>query len=288
MKPINRHLLAPPDYSFIAGEFHRKYFNVPWHVHEEYELMIILNSDGKRYVGDSIEFFFPYDMVLVGRGLPHCWLNEKLSHCKGKDYKVHYLIIQFRHDFMGKEFFHKVELQEILILLQKSLRGLKFNGAIVNRSINFIYEIINANSTNRLIYFIELLQELSVWNDVKVLSSPCFMDIDNAASEKMQVIHNYIIENMKTKISLDIAAQLINMSVSGFCKYFKKQMKKSFITVVNEFRIGYACRLLRETEATIAEICYESGFENYSNFFRQFYKIKGISPEVFRSRITNE
>ena len=53
-------------------------------------------------------------------------------------------------------------------------------------------------------------------------------------------------------------------------------------------RVGYACKWLAEGSINISEIAYESGFENISNFNRQFKKIKGVTPSQFQKQYEAE
>jgi AraC-like DNA-binding protein len=72
------------------------------------------------------------------------------------------------------------------------------------------------------------------------------------------------------------------MTNKSFCRFFKKNTGKNFITYVNEIRIGEACKFLITSDYTISEICHESGFNNISNFNRRFQEFKGMSPREYR------
>ena len=76
-------------------------------------------------------------------------------------------------------------------------------------------------------------------------------------------------------------ATVINMNPSAFSRFFKRIHRKNFTTYLNEIRIGYACKLLIEGKQKVISICYDSGFNNISNFNRQFKKIKKMTPTEF-------
>lgn len=61
-------------------------------------------------------------------------------------------------------------------------------------------------------------------------------------------------------------------------------MGKTFVAYVNDLRLGEACRLLLETDATVAEIAYRVGFGNLSNFNQCFRQARGTTPREFRRR----
>jgi AraC-like DNA-binding protein len=61
---------------------------------------------------------------------------------------------------------------------------------------------------------------------------------------------------------------------------------KKFTQFVNEIRIVHACKLLTESQDSISNISYASGFNNFSHFNRQFKNITGESPSAYRKKIT--
>ncbi|MEL7627494.1 helix-turn-helix domain-containing protein [Pectobacterium aroidearum] len=59
---------------------------------------------------------------------------------------------------------------------------------------------------------------------------------------------------------------------------------RNFSQVMNEYRIEEAKRLLSETDARITDIMLASGFQTKSNFNREFLRLTGMSPSVWRSQ----
>ena len=78
-------------------------------------------------------------------------------------------------------------------------------------------------------------------------------------------------------------ASCVNMSRAGFSRFFKRCTGRGFVESLNDIRVGHACRLLIDTGLTITEICYQAGFQNISNFNRQFLKYRHTSPRKYRS-----
>ena len=75
------------------------------------------------------------------------------------------------------------------------------------------------------------------------------------------------------------------MTVPSFCRYFKKVTQKTFTEFVNEFRIVHACKLLSEERHNISEVCFESGFNNFSHFNKLFKLKTGKSPNAYRKSV---
>jgi AraC-like DNA-binding protein len=86
-------------------------------------------------------------------------------------------------------------------------------------------------------------------------------------------------------IQLEDISAIANMTVPSFCRYFKRVTGKTFTEFVNEFRIVHACKLLSEERHTISEVCYESGFNNFSHFNRLFKEKTGQSPNAYRKSV---
>jgi len=97
----------------------------------------------------------------------------------------------------------------------------------------------------------------------------------------MNHIYKYVMDNFREQISVEDIANMVHMTTTSFCRFFKQRTNKPFIQYVNEIRVGYACKLLLEEKYNISQIAYESGFENLSNFNKQFKKIKNLTPRQF-------
>ncbi|TCC92352.1 AraC family transcriptional regulator [Pedobacter frigiditerrae] len=94
----------------------------------------------------------------------------------------------------------------------------------------------------------------------------------------MDRVLKYIFDNFNKEILLDEAAEMSHMNKYAFCRYFKSLTQKTFITFVNEVRIGYACKLLAETDQQISDLAYCCGFNNLSNFNKFFRILKVLHP----------
>jgi AraC-like DNA-binding protein len=80
-------------------------------------------------------------------------------------------------------------------------------------------------------------------------------------------------------------AKVFGMSAGAFSRFFHAATGRTFIKAIGDLRISHACQRLRDTDKTVAEICFDCGFENLSNFNRQFRARKGMAPNEFRQRL---
>jgi len=268
--------------SFILENHHYNNFLKAWHYHPELELVIIHESTGTRFVGDNIEKFEPGEIVLIGKNLPHMWLNDKIYFEGNPNLKAKAHVIHF-HKTFASGLAQFPELSCILKLLNKSKRGIEFEDKNRNRDvITAVNDMFNLKKYEKIIKLLEILKCLSDQNDYKTLSSTGYVDkFSEKKDTKILKVYKYIMNNFTQGICLDEAADLINMNPSAFSRYFKRIHKKTFTRYVNEVKVGYACKLLIEQKFNIAEICYKSGFNNVSNFNRQFKSIKEMTPSDF-------
>ena len=258
-----------------------------WHYHQELELVSIIKSTGTRFIGDSINKFQPKDVVLIGRNLPHMWLNDPQYFEENSTLKAEAISIHFKEDFLGDVFFNLPEMKSVLQLLKKAEQGVQFIN--VSKKLRQLIEQLNTESGfNKTYQFIAILHELSIYNDYTLLASSGYVNSlqqeDSALSN--QVIA-YIFKNFNKEISLKKVAEISKMNTSAFSRSFKRVHRKTFSKYVNEIRIGYACKLLIENDLNISAIAYETGFNNLSNFNRQFKMIKKTSPSAYIKKHIN-
>ena len=258
-----------------------------WHYHVELELVLIEKSTGTRFIGDSIQKFEAGDIVLLGKNLPHMWLNsDKYFEANIPD-AAEAIAIHFKEDFLGKEFFMAAEFAHIGQMFEWAQRGIKFHNlhADVQESIR---GLLHQDSFYKTMAFIQLLNKLAKHKDYELLSSVGYMNsFEQIENERLRKIYAYIFDNFKNDIGSSHVAQLIGMNPSAFSRFFKRTHRKPFTRYLNEVRVGYACKLLLEGESNITGAAYECGFNNISNFNRQFRTIKKLSPKEYIKSIKN-
>ncbi len=281
MKPLEEHISEDINKSFRCRHFEQDSFKFILHRHQEYELTLILEGSGRRFVGDNISEFAKGDLVFIGPNLPHTWYSKQ----KGET-----IVIQFKESFLGNDFITLPEMRNVKNLFENSTYGLTFGKKTSTQIGKKILTLEKTNSIKKIITLLEILEILSSTNDVVKLSKKRFTKNSEAKNvNRIDSVFSYINKNFTKKISLDDISEIATMSPNSFCRFFKTTTGKSFSTYVAELRIGIACKQLIETDFPISEICYNSGYMNLSNFNRKFLEIKGISPSKYRKEfITND
>jgi AraC-like DNA-binding protein len=278
---INRTIIQ--DKSFSIESHCDKNFLKIWHYHPEIELILVLAGTGTRFIGDSIEKFKPGEIILMGRNIPHMWMYDKIYFKGSPNLQAKSLVVHFHDNFLAG--LSKIsEMSGINALFTYANRGIKFKDPATE---NFVQEMnrmleLDGYNCNRVLLLLDVLKQLSEKKRFRMLSSPGYVSAFNEKqNSKVMPVYEYIMNNFTEGICLDKAASLAHMNTSAFSRYFKRIHKKTFITFVNEIKIGYACKLLLEQKYTISQICYESGFNNISNFNRQFKSQKQVTPSQF-------
>lgn len=267
---------------FVIMNRTKSEFSYPLHIHPEFELNFIENAAGaQRIVGDSIETIDELELCLIGNdALEHTWMNN--DHQLGE---IHEITIQFHKDLFLESLLNKRQFNSISVMFEKARKGVIFSKEVILK----VKEKIESLSTNEegfysVIELLEILYELSLDKDSRILCSSTFSNQDDSSdSRRIQKVINYLHNNYHQKnIRLSDAAKYVNMTDASFSRFMKKRTSKTYIEYLNDLRVGIAARYLVETSKTILEISLDCGFNNISNFNRTFKSKKGFTPTEFR------
>ncbi|HBG41971.1 MAG TPA: AraC family transcriptional regulator [Porphyromonadaceae bacterium] len=272
--------LSDKDCFYIADR-RKTEFTYPLHSHNECEINYIENAEGvRRIVGDSVETIGKYDLTLItGEELEHVWEQHE---CQSKD--IREITIQFSQDLFFGNFLHKNQFASIRKMLDNGRKGINFPMNTIMK----VYPMIDSLSSEEsgfhaVIKFLNILYELSLCDNYRTLASSSFAQIDDGSdSRRVRKIYQYINTHYKKEIRLDELSDQIGMTPVAFSRFFKLRSGKTVSDYIIDIRLGHATRLLADTTNSIAEICFDCGFNNLSNFNRIFKKRKGCSPKEFR------
>lgn len=286
MKIATIRLRQEPYKSFIVH--HEKYPFTPWHHHPEYELVLIIKGKGRRCVGDHVARFVKNDLVFLGPGLPHQWICETSADFTRAPFDEAF-VIQFAYDFIGHDFFEIPENASLKRFLVESTRGYEFFGHTKTKIISILHEMADAGDMKRFYALMRIFEILGSTSEYSFLSSPSSLSnypVD--MNHPMQIAMQFILQNFQRKIKIEELLEVTHMSYASFYPAFKKTYQMPFKEYILKLRIGYACKLLTEGTMYISEIAYDSGFDNISNFNRQFKKTKGTTPSTFQKQFLEQ
>jgi AraC-like DNA-binding protein len=252
--------------------------NLPfWHFHPELELVYVNNAKGKRHIGSHLSYFNNSQLILMGASLPHSGFTDRFT-SNGTE-----TLIQFKEDFLGETFFDIPEMQTVKTLFARAKKGLLFHQEAKKEIGPKIEALLKYEGIDRIIHFLEILKDLSLSKDYSLLNVDGFaFEVEPQDNNKIEIIFQHVRNNFTQQITLDEISEKVSMTVPAFCRYFKKVTGKTFTQFVNEFRIVHATKLLAEKPTSITDICFESGFNNFSHFNKLFKKFTGKSPLKYR------
>ncbi len=278
MKPVLENISNHLQHSsFHAYSFHTDAFDFKWHFHPEYELTFIVKGSGYRLVGNSHREFFDNDLLLLGPNLPHTWVGKSQE-----PELFEAIVIQFSADFISKILSFK-ETSFLADLFHQAQFGIFFSKIPLDFKESLMH-LVKSEGLNSIQQFMSILSKLNECS-TSILSSQIYKNEVNEKFEKrINKVCNYLQDHYPEPIKLKEIADLVNMTESNFCKFFKKAMGTTFSNYVNDLRLNEICLRLLHSDKQINEIAFSCGFECLSYFNRVFLKKKGISPSVYRKQ----
>jgi AraC-like DNA-binding protein len=254
---------------------------VRWHFHPEYEIHQVVETRGRYFVGDFIGEFEPGNLVLTGPNLPHNWISDLPA---GTSVPLRGRIIQFNESFIDNAIKVLPELAVLRPVLESSRRGVLFPAELGHRLSPLMSEIMEAKGISRVTLFMELVGELSRAKGSRLLASSSYLpDPSGYMSAGMNKALAFVRENLTQLFDEADLALIAGQSPSAFSRSFRRHTGMSLVQYVKRLRINLACQILMSDEqASITDICFEVGFNNLSNFNRQFLAEKGMPPSRFR------
>ena len=275
--------LMGKDALYIADR-KKKEFAYPIHNHEVYERNFVENANGvRRIVGDSSEVIGNYDLVLITSPvLEHVW---EQNNCTSQD--VREITVQFKFGLDEEDgLFEKTPFASIHQMLKEAQKGLAFPMQAIMKVYGLITSISGIQDRfEALMQFIRILHILSEEDGARSLASSAYAKVKvEDDSRRVLKVKNYINENYMYEIKLETLADIANMSQSAFSRFFKLHTGRTLSDYIIDTRLGYATRMLLDTQDSIANISFNCGYNNFSNFNRIFKRKKGCSPSEFREK----
>jgi AraC-like DNA-binding protein len=283
MKPAVHKSEIPETKAFVIKYLNDPFFDTNWHFHTEYQLFVVLEGKGTRFIGDNIDHFQEGDMVLTGPNMPHLWRNDDIYFDKAHLLRVRGIVIYFPENFLGEHFLRKEEMLEIKQLFERARRGIRILGATSHQVTQMMQELTELKGLESIVQLLSILHVLSVSGEYTYIASVGYTNNSKEADkDRMSGVYNYIMLNYRKNIMLEEVAEIASMSPTAFSRYFKSRTNKSFSSFISELRIGHACKLLMEDKNNIAQIGLECGFNTISNFNKQFKDLMHKTPFEYR------
>jgi AraC-like DNA-binding protein len=282
MKPALEHLPKEKDNSFVVKFFDYNYYPTPWHYHPEYEIVMVTESTGKRFIGDHISDFLPGNLAFLGPNIPHTYRNDEKYYEDRSALRAKSIVIHFTESSLGNDFLELPEAKPLHKLFEQSLHGLDIFGETHDNISKKLYAIVKLSGLKKWLCLVDILLELSESKTLSPITKTTLIGYNEKESKRLCNVFDWITSNFEKDIKLAEVAQVAQMNENAFSRFFSLRTRKTFSGFVQELRLQKAAKLLVENDMTITEVCYECGYNNVSNFNRQFLNHYQMNPMKYK------
>lgn len=281
-KPVLFNISETETESFQVQVDEHDYYYDSLHFHPEIQLALIVKGKGYRFIGDNIDRFGPGDLLLIGPNLPHMFRCDKEYYEKNPNLGVYAILVFFSKKSLSSEFLAMPEMHRINDLISHCQKGIEITGKTRTAVTRLMKELLAEKGFDRLLKFLKILDLISSSATNKQISNIGYdkpqKESDN---ERLNKVIDHVLDHFSRKVLLEDVASIANMTPNAFCRFFKHRTEKTFSRFLNEIRIGHACKLLVSEDINVSQAAYDCGFNNISNFNRQFKEITGFTPSEF-------
>jgi AraC-like DNA-binding protein len=276
MRTLLQKIHVEEHYSFACRTYTTPQFETNWHKHEEYELILITEGHGTALIGDFVGDYTAGDIFLLGSGLPH-WFRKNRKNSIGSA-----VVLHFRKDCWGAPFLQTPEMKSIKKLLESDNNGISLQKKLQKNISLLLPQVEKTTGISRICLLLNCLQQIADSKQYNILTKGFNTGARKSENTVIEKIFTWTFNHFLENITLTEAAAVAGMSIPSFCRFFKRNIKKSYFDFLKELRIGHACKLLRETNNPILDICYASGYNSWANFSKQFKQLKQMAPGTYR------
>ncbi len=280
MKTLIQKIHIDEQHSFACRKYRTPNFETSWHKHEEYELILITEGHGTALIGDFVGEYKTGDIYFIAGNLPHSF-RKRHHKITGDAIAAH-----FKKDVFGETFFLAPEIKNIFTLLNKN-DAFQLLNKLKKEVTSLLIEMESAKGFNRINLLLQSLQKMSTSSSFTRVTED-FSSPDNNINPAIDKIIDYSFKHYLEPVTLQQVAQIADMSIPTFCRFFKKNIKKTYFNFLQDLRISHACKLLTTTDKTVMDCCYESGYNSWAHFTKQFKQIKKITPSQYRKEFVEK
>ena len=268
--------------TFKAWSHGYPFRTVRWHHHPEYEIHLITATEGRVFVGDHVGSFGPGHLVMTGPNLPHNWISDVPP---GTVVDQRCLVLQFTDAAAGQMVSAMPELRPLAGLLREAARGVLFAHTTGAAARPLLSALIGAGGPQRMALFFALLDLLLRDEARRPMASIGYHPTPaEYGARPLDHVLAHIGRNLGNDLREADLAALSGYTPAAFSRAFKRHTGLGFVTYVNSLRINRACEMLLQSGGRVSDICFEVGFNNLSNFNRQFLAHKHMPPSAFRQQ----
>ncbi|WP_428655946.1 AraC family transcriptional regulator [Runella sp.] len=282
MKALLFRVPTVDDRSFRVQIDNDKHFYQRLHFHPEFQLTLIKEGTGTLVVGDRIDRFQPYDLLLLGANVPHVMLNDTDYFQPNSKRHVMAYSFFFKESMLGDIFIKSPELMHIAELLKEASHGVRIRFTGPTPLTRKLEKINEQRPFEQLLILLSILDTITLTPECERLSGTSYKNPNKPVDhQRLENVFNFILTNYADVITLDDIANVANLTPHAFCRFLRTHTRKTFSQLLNEVRVEHACRLLKDSAQSISQIAFACGYANLSNFNRQFKQVTGMAPRDY-------
>jgi AraC-like DNA-binding protein len=283
LKELLEQIKLNPEESFFIGVFQDHIDQSIWHYHQEFELSFITEGSGKRIVGDSVESFYPGDLIFIGPRIPHVWFSDTPSSEQRSGRTLESVYLLFNQQILPEGLTALPEFSYVNRALHYSERGIRITGETLNEVSRIMLQLPYLSSLKRLMLFYEIMDIIGRSDSFSFLASADYVKTRfSTTSNRIKHIHEFLMKNYREEVNLQQIAEVAHMAPASACRFFKSSTGLTIFEYLNEIKVEFARQLLLNTDMSVVDISYDCGFNNLSHFNKQFKKFNGSTPTQFR------
>ncbi len=260
-------------------------YNNQQHKHEDYQILIITKGESRGFIGETLRQYACGDIIVIGRNVPHYYMfggSKEMSSAESCEIEI----LHFKHELFPVKMEEVSEFHFIYSLLIRSQNGIVFRNNVLFKKIRMMFnKIDDINGIAKLNELYLILDTLGKNKHYDLISSEAY-DPDNTlmpSGSTLHKVYNYLYKKFRDEITLGEIAKYAHQNPTALCRTFKRETGKTIFQFLNKIRVENACKLLLETDMSISQVAYESGFTNLPHFNNQFRALIGRTPTEYRS-----
>lgn len=269
--PLEYENSLPPTYSvFRTVHFKRRHFDASYHLHSCCEMTAVDKGHGKFVIDDIIYDIADHHISLVAPNIPHTYISDET--CQKTDW---YLM-----QFPTKMFSDILDFKCVWNLFENGEVAYIYDESVFAQVKKYFLKMESTKYLERFSAFLSLI-------DVFLNSKKRVIYSTNKSSEKahdarLEKIENYLAENYREKIDLHRLAKLVGMDTLKLGRFFARCKKIPIKQYIKRLRILNICKEIAYSDKSISEIALNNGYDNISNFNRQFRAQVGCTPAQYK------
>lgn len=242
------------------------------HWHDDFEFIVVLSGKMQYSVNGEILTVEPGNGIFVNSRQFHFGFSSDYSECEFLCVLAHPILLSSSQ---------RIEQEYVAPILTDSTLPylvLHKNVAWENKILNALSDIFLSDSFEKIVLLYQIWNELC--HNIKNISRQ-----NGKINSKLTVLKSmisYVQENYKHKICLGDIARVGAMGKTECCNVFSAYTNRTPIDFLNGYRLRKGADLLKNTDLTICEICYEVGFSSASYFSESFKKTFHCTPKEYR------